>query len=122
MAAKEYMHWSQAAKECYTRGGRCEGCIYKEIIKSSPCRMKHSIIQLVKNVGKPDFSIEEEEPDTLKKVRMLMEEEKTRTIKECAKILGINYQKLLYLTKKSGIKGRRGGNMNGKRNLKRLLT
>ena len=47
-----YTHWSESAIMCYERGCKCDGCPIQEII-TSQCMMKHSVLVLVKNIGKP---------------------------------------------------------------------
>lgn len=45
--------WTDGAIFCYKRGCKCEGCYIKELIKSSPCFMKHSVMKLVNELGTP---------------------------------------------------------------------
>lgn len=46
--------WTELSKECYQRNCKCKGCIYSEIIKSQPCRMKRTVLELVKLFGVPN--------------------------------------------------------------------
>ncbi len=46
--------WTISAIECWKRGGVCRGCIYEDFFKSlKRCRMKSTIIELVKKIGPP---------------------------------------------------------------------
>lgn len=47
-----YSRWSVGAIECYNRHCRCDGCFLKKFLKGR-CRMKHSVIDLVKYLGLP---------------------------------------------------------------------
>lgn len=50
----EYRRWTEAAVECWKRGCICKGCIYENFFKSiKKCRMKSSVITLVKKLGPP---------------------------------------------------------------------
>lgn len=45
-------YWTEAAVDCYKRGCVCQGClIYEQIGKD--CRMKASVLELVRKLGKP---------------------------------------------------------------------
>lgn len=44
--------WTKGAKECFFRGGRCEGCITFGIL-GYRCRMKQSVLELVRKYGVP---------------------------------------------------------------------
>ncbi len=48
-----YTRWTPAAIACYKRGCVCAGCEYKEMLGAS-CRMKCAVINLVKNIGRPE--------------------------------------------------------------------
>ena len=45
--------WTQSSKDCYKRGCRCNGCIYQKLL-SSPCRLKETVIDLVREFGAPE--------------------------------------------------------------------
>lgn len=45
--------WTKAAKECYNRQCRCAGCPVQENMETR-CRMKVSVIELVRVFGKPE--------------------------------------------------------------------
>lgn len=47
--------WTYTAVECYARGCVCTGCWYNDFFKPSnfKCRMKYTIIELVKCFGPP---------------------------------------------------------------------
>jgi len=47
-----YKRWTRTAIFCYERGGNCRGCPIKNIMETE-CKMKYSVIQLVRNIGKP---------------------------------------------------------------------
>lgn len=60
------MRWTTSAIDCYYRGCVCSGCsVYK--VLGNRCRMKQSVLMLVKRFGKPkrrkyqDLVIEESE-------------------------------------------------------------
>lgn len=44
--------WTKQAVECYEYGGNCAICGIK--MESQPCQMKAVVVELVKNVGKPN--------------------------------------------------------------------
>lgn len=48
--------WTFGAIECYKRGCNCSGCFYKEFFKGTTqkCRMRSSVIYLVRKFGKPE--------------------------------------------------------------------
>lgn len=46
--------WTELAKECYERGCICNGCVFSEILISSNCRMKRTVLELVKLFGVPN--------------------------------------------------------------------
>ena len=48
-----YRRWSVGAIECYKRNCICKGCPTFDLI-GKQCRMKQSVLSLVKNVGTPD--------------------------------------------------------------------
>lgn len=50
---RTYRHWSTGAIECYERNCVCKGCPTFDLI-GKQCRMKQSVLSLVKNVGTPD--------------------------------------------------------------------
>lgn len=50
---KVYKHWTKSAIECYRNGCRCSKCILVPADFRNKCRMKHVVIELVKNLGKP---------------------------------------------------------------------
>lgn len=45
--------WTQAAKDCYERGCVCEGCFFNDFFSGYKCRMKASVIELVRLFGAP---------------------------------------------------------------------
>lgn len=46
--------WTVSAIACWKRGGVCSGCIYENFFASMrKCRMKFSVIELVKKLGPP---------------------------------------------------------------------
>lgn len=47
--------WTKIAEECYFRGCACRGCYYEEFfLKSNQrCKMKATVLELVKVLGKP---------------------------------------------------------------------
>lgn len=47
-----YRSWTSGAIECYQRGCVCEGCLTGQIIEQH-CRMKTTVIELVKRLGPP---------------------------------------------------------------------
>ena len=49
---KKYRYWTPGAIECYQRGCVCEGCLTGQIMEQH-CRMKSSVIQLIKTLGPP---------------------------------------------------------------------
>ena len=49
---KKYRYWTPGAIECYQRGCVCEGCLTGQIMEQH-CRMKSSVIQLLKTLGPP---------------------------------------------------------------------
>ena len=49
---KKYRYWTPGAIECYQRGCVCEGCLTAQIMEQH-CRMKSSVIQLIKTLGPP---------------------------------------------------------------------
>ena len=60
-------HWTKAAIDCYNRGCVCRGCPMSKL--ETGCRMKGSVIELVRKFGAPQ--------DKIKKVheRILKEQE-----------------------------------------------
>lgn len=49
----KYLRWSEGAIRCYAIGCNCNKCdIYPEDIKKK-CRMKQSVMILVRDIGKP---------------------------------------------------------------------
>ena len=73
---KKYRYWTPGAIECYQRGCVCEGCLTAQIMEQH-CRMKSSVIQLIKTLGPPKIftpkfipgatEVEEEIIDTILK-------------------------------------------------------
>lgn len=52
--AEIYQRWTPSAIMCWKRGCICKGCIYEKFfISIKECRMKSSVIKLVKNFGPP---------------------------------------------------------------------
>lgn len=56
----KYVFWTPSAIECYMRNCICADCLIKEYFDSvttekykPKCKMKQTILELVKNVGKP---------------------------------------------------------------------
>ena len=47
-----YEHWTASSIYCYNRGCRCTGCYLKEIITDG-CRMKATVLELVRKLGRP---------------------------------------------------------------------
>ena len=45
--------WTIDALTCYNRGCVCKGCPIKNLITSSKCKMKASVMELVKKIGAP---------------------------------------------------------------------
>ena len=47
--------WTPAAKQCYLRGCVCKGCFYDNFFTDSrdKCRMKSSVMELVRKFGAP---------------------------------------------------------------------
>lgn len=54
------LRWSKGAIQCYNIGCRCSICNIVPLWFKDKCRMKESVIELVKKFGKP---INEEEED-----------------------------------------------------------
>lgn len=50
---KGKVHWTAAATECYLRGGKCEGCYYREILHINDCQMKKTLLLLIQRGKKP---------------------------------------------------------------------
>lgn len=46
--------WTTTAIECYKRGCNCQGCLMKKLIKSQKCKMKNTVIELVRILGAPN--------------------------------------------------------------------
>lgn len=51
-----YRRWTQGAIECYQRGCVCAGCLTGQIIEQH-CRMKITVMELVKRLGAPPKSL-----------------------------------------------------------------
>ena len=58
----KYSRWTQQAIDCYLSGCNCSNCFIKKYFdkvtteKYHPhCRMKSTVIALVKHLGKPDL-------------------------------------------------------------------
>lgn len=49
---RTYSRWTPGAIECYQRRGVCEGCLTGQIMEQR-CRMKSTVIELVKLLGPP---------------------------------------------------------------------
>lgn len=47
-----YRRWTRDAINCYNRGCVCKGCILNDIMQGR-CRMKQSVIELVRLIGIP---------------------------------------------------------------------
>lgn len=45
--------WTRSAIDCYERHCVCIGCPMKDLIKSSKCQMKASVMELVRLYGIP---------------------------------------------------------------------
>lgn len=74
---REY-NWTPSAIECYQRGGICEKCpIF--LIMETPCKMKETIIEIVRVRGKPPS-----------KEKVLKERLKGMSILEIAHKLGLS--------------------------------
>lgn len=52
MSNSSKIHWTESAIECYKRGYDCIGCPTQELI-SIKCRMKESVLKLIKTKGLP---------------------------------------------------------------------
>ena len=46
-------YWTHSAIYCYLRGCVCQGCIYKDLLESSQCKMKIGVLLLVAKFGIP---------------------------------------------------------------------
>ena len=46
--------WTPAAVQCYQRGCVCKGCFYDEFFTADKCKMKSSVLELVRKLGAPD--------------------------------------------------------------------
>lgn len=57
----KFNRWTPSAKQCYFRGCVCNGCFYNEFFKDKQCQMKKSVIELVKQIGAPERSKENEQ-------------------------------------------------------------
>lgn len=74
----KYRHWTIGAKECYSRGGVCQGCETYELI-GKECKMKAAVISLVKHCGLPPDEIDTRERENIindKKPRSKIKERK----------------------------------------------
>ena len=47
-----FRRWTPSAIKCYQIGGDCSRCELKSFIESG-CRMRYSVIELVRTLGKP---------------------------------------------------------------------
>lgn len=54
--------WTQSARDCYFRGCICSGCPIYEILETK-CRMKQTVLELVRKFGKPEKEINYQEMD-----------------------------------------------------------
>ena len=45
--------WTPAAVQCYQRGCVCKGCFYDEFFTADKCKMKSSVMELVRKFGAP---------------------------------------------------------------------
>ena len=45
--------WTKSAIDCYNSGCRCSECEYSKIL-ASPCKMKKTVLELVRIFGKPE--------------------------------------------------------------------
>lgn len=50
----KFLRWTKSAIECYQKGCDCSDCYIKSLL-SERCRMKESVIELVRVYGKPDI-------------------------------------------------------------------
>lgn len=65
--------WTPSARECYLRGGQCQGCFYLKFFEGlkDKCQMKQTVLYLVRELGVPknlkrnsdDLLLEESEPN-----------------------------------------------------------
>lgn len=53
----KFQRWTQSAVECYLIGCTCSKCYLYPILKNK-CKMKQSVIELVRQFGKPKVSNE----------------------------------------------------------------
>ena len=49
--------WTDLALHCYMRGCACTDCLYSQILKSGKCRMKATVLELVRTKGLPKYEI-----------------------------------------------------------------
>lgn len=94
--------WTIQAKYCYDRGCNCFGCDIADIVETK-CLMKKTVIELVKNLGKPpeEYSrkfCETKEPD-LTKDFILNQLHQGKTLKQIAKETGFPESTVGYWSK-----------------------
>lgn len=51
--------WTPAAVQCYQRGCVCKGCFYDEFFTADKCKMKSSVMELVRKLGAPNIQRKE---------------------------------------------------------------
>jgi hypothetical protein len=99
-----YKRWTKSAIDCYNRGCRCSECEYPKLL-STPCRMKQTVLELVRLFGKPNIKRTVEDI-TKKQVEILYLEKKLR-LSEIYRILNIDRFEFLELLEKYAIPQRK---------------
>ena len=90
--------WTKSAIDCYNRGCVCKGCEYQKIL-SCHCRMKLTVLELVRLLGKPENIKHTAEDITKKQLEYLYVEKRLRQT-DIFRILHIDRFELLELLEK----------------------
>lgn len=97
---REY-HWTEQAIYCYKRGCICDGCFIKETIET-PCRMKRSVLEIVRLHGKPP----EEKPMPTRE-EILEYSEQGYLMRDVAKMYGVDKTTFYKYTQSLGLNCKR---------------
>lgn len=60
--SKSQLHWTDTAIECYQNGCRCSECLLYEVM-GDKCKMKQTVIELVRTIGIPTVKNVESESE-----------------------------------------------------------
>lgn len=104
--------WTPSAIDCYERGCNCKDCNIPHP-ESEACRMKDTVLALVKTIGKPEDNISYYEQQIRRQDELVKQAKEGikegKLVKDIAVELNIKYWYLLHILHKNGVYAYRQG-------------